>query len=317
MEPLPDPPESWRLAIIGSGAVGCYYGAKLARAGSRVSFLMRSDLEHVRRHGLDIRSHLGDFHLPAVHAFGSTDDMGPADVVIITLKTTANPALETLLPPLLHPGTRLLTLQNGLGNEEFLADRWGADRVLGGVCFTCINRTAPGRVEHTAQGAIALGSLTPASHATAAAMAHLFERAGVSCRHADDVTAVRWRKLVWNIPFNGLAIAAGGIDTQRILDDPALATLASRLMEEVIAAAGQLGYPQPDGLVSDQIAATRTMAAYRPSSMIDFVEGREVETEAIWGEPLRRALAAGADMPRLTMLYALIRSLVAQRRAAL
>jgi 2-dehydropantoate 2-reductase len=88
-------------------------------------------------------------------------------------------------------------------------------------------------------------------------------------------------------------------------------------MEEVIAAAGQLGYPQPDGLVSDQIAATRTMAAYRPSSMIDFVEGREVETEAIWGEPLRRALAAGADMPRLTMLSALIRSLVAQRRAAL
>jgi 2-dehydropantoate 2-reductase len=316
MEPLPESPESWRLAVIGSGAVGCYYGAKLARAGNRVNFLMRRDLAHVRCHGLDIRSHLGDFHLPEVNAFGSTGEMGPADLVIVTLKTTANPDLAALLPPLLHGSTRILTLQNGLGNEEFLADRWGADRVLGGVCFTCINRTAPGRVEHTAQGAIALGSLTAASEDAAAAFAGLLERAGVSCRHANDIAAVRWRKLVWNIPFNGLAIAAGGIDTRRILDDPDLAALAVGLMQEVIAAATRLGYPLPGDMVADQLAATRTMAAYRPSSMIDFVEGREVETEAIWGEPLRRARAAGAEVPRLAMLHALIRSLVAQRRAS-
>ena len=315
MDSLPAHAAAWRIAVVGSGAVGCYYGGRLALAGNRVRFLMRRDLDHVRAHGLVVRSHLGDFDLPHVEACGDTHEMGPADLVLITLKATANPALETLIPPLLHEGTRLLTLQNGLGNEEFLAERWGADRVLGGVCFTCINRTAPGFIEHTAQGAVALGACTPAGRDAARAVVDLFNAAGIECALAESISAVRWRKLVWNVPFNGLAIAAGGIDTARILADPHLAALAAPLMREVMNASALLGWPLPDDLIADQIARTRTMAAYRPSSMIDFVEGRDVEVEAIWGEPWRRAVAAGATVPRLEVLYRLIAALVAGRMA--
>lgn len=302
-----------RIAVIGSGAVGCYYGGRLALGGCDVRFHMRRDLDHIRRHGLVVKSHLGDFAVPQVQAFGTTEEMGTADLVMITLKATANSALDALIPPLLHDQTRLLTLQNGLGNEEYLAERWGADRVLGGVCFTCINRTGPGLIDHTAQGQIALGPHTPASRTAAAEVSDLFNRCGIECELAESIPAVRWKKLVWNIPFNGLAILGGGIDTAQILADPALALLARTLMREVMGVSATLGHPLPDGLVDDQIERTVTMAAYRPSSMIDFVEGREVEVEAIWGEPWRRAVSAGADAGRLDMIYHLIRSAVQRR----
>jgi len=306
------PPSLRRIAIIGSGAVGCYYGGRLAQGGADVRFLMRRDLEQVRRHGLTVKSCLGDFHLPRVQAFGNTADMGRADLVVITLKATANDALETLIPPLLHEDTKLLTLQNGLGNEEYLAARWGADRVLGGVCFTCINRTAPGVIEHTAQGQVALGPHAHESTVAAAEAVALFNRCGIECRLTESIPAVRWRKLVWNIPFNGLALLSG-LTTDLILANPPLEALVRALMREVIACSGALGHPLPDALVENQMEATRTMAAYRPSSMIDFQEGREVEVEAIWGEPLRRAAAAGMEAGRLEVLYQLIRSAVERR----
>jgi 2-dehydropantoate 2-reductase len=312
----PPLPEFRRIAVIGSGAVGCYYGGRLAQGGCDVRFLMRRDLEHVRQHGLTVTSHLGDFALPQVQVFGRTDDIGPADLVIITLKATANDALGVLLPPLLHENTWLLTLQNGLGNEEYLADRWGAHRVLGGVCFTCIHRTAPGRIEHIAQGQITLGPHTSAGRIAAAAASDLFNRCGIECECAPGLPAVRWKKLVWNVPFNGLAILGGGIDTAKILADPSLAALAQSLMREVMDCSASLGYLLPDCLINDQIERTLTMGAYLPSSMIDFIHGREVEVEAIWGEPWRRATAAGATAGRLEVLYRLIRHAVERRERA-
>lgn len=301
------------IAVIGSGAVGCYYGGRLVLGGCDVRFHMRRDLEHVLRHGLTVKSHLGDFTVPRVQAFGSTEEIGPVDLVIITLKATANNALDALIPPLLNSGTLLLTLQNGMGNEEYLADRWGADRILGGVCFTCINRTAPGVMEHTAQGQIALGPHTPATVESATRVCDLFNRCGIECSFADSIPAVRWKKLVWNIPFNGLAILGGGIPTDRILADPSLHALACALMREIIGISRSLGHHLPDTFVEDQIAATETMCDYRPSSMLDFIAGREVEVEAIWGEPLRRAHSAGIPAPRLETLYRLIRSAVDRR----
>lgn len=310
LDPSPSVTSNSRIAVIGSGAVGCYYGGRLAQAGCDVRFHVRRDLEHVRQHGLTIKSHLGDFQLPRVQAFGSTQEMGAADLVIITLKATANNALDALIPPLLHAGTKLLTLQNGLGNEEYLAARWGAARVLGGVCFTCINRTGPGLIDHIAQGPIALGPLVAGSTDAARAVCELLNRCSVECEFSDSIPALRWKKLVWNIAFNGLSILGGGLDTARILADPALHRLARSLMREVIGISCHLGFPLDESFIDNQIEATETMSAYRSSSMIDFVEGREVEVEAIWGEPWRQAVAAGAEAGRLEMVYHLIRSAV-------
>jgi 2-dehydropantoate 2-reductase len=303
-----------RIAVVGSGAVGCYYGGRLAQGGNDVRFLMRRDLGAVRKAGLHVQSPAGDFSLPDVRAFGSTSEIGPSDLVIIALKSTSNDQLDDLLPPLLHEDTVLLTLQNGLGSDEFLAGRFGPQRVMGGLCFVCLNRTAPGVIHHIAQGQVALGEFDGPPRQRTHELAAEFERCGVPCRVVDSLAAERWKKLAWNVPFNGLSIAGGGMDTERILSDPALNELARALMREVIDGASRLGFTLPDDLEAVHMSATATMGAYRPSSLIDFLAGREVEIEAIWGEPLRRATKAGAAMPCLQTLHALIKSQVASRQ---
>jgi 2-dehydropantoate 2-reductase len=304
-----------RIALIGAGAVGCYYGGRLVQHGLDVHFLMRSDFSHVRARGLTIRSIDGDFFLARPNIYSTSVEIGRCDLVIIALKTTANRALEKLLPPLLGERTFILTLQNGLGNEEFLASRFGSGRVLGGMCFVCINRTAPGVIEHIAQGAVSIGEVGAPARPRTHDIGRLFQHAGITCRVVDDLTAERWKKLAWNVPFNGLPIVTSGLDTSRIMADPALCLAAEELIAEVVATAQQLGHDVPSSLVAQHLEATRTMGPYRPSSLIDFLDGRDVEVESIWGEPLRQAKQAGIEMPRLALLRHLIASAV-QRRGA-
>ncbi len=297
------------MAVVGAGAVGGYYGAKLARHGENVHFLLRGDLEHVRKDGLVVKSPRGDFELADVQCAGSTAEIGPCDLVLIALKATANPCLEELIPPLLHDETALLTLQNGLGNEEFLAARFGPERTMGGLCFTCINKAGPGRIVHLGQGRISIGEFTGAAQERTLRIRDLFKASDIDCEAKDNLARERWKKLVWNIPFNGLSIAEGGIDVGQLLADSARLEKVRRLMEETIAAAAAHGHELPESLVEKQVEVTRSMNDYRPSSLIDYLDGREVEVEAIWGEPLRRAKEKGAEMPALEDLYARLKSL--------
>jgi len=305
---LPDKP---RIAVIGAGAVGCYYGGKLAAAGHDVRFLMRADLETVRAQGLTLRS-VGETEVRfPVTACATPEEIGPVDLVIIALKATSNAALETLLPPLLHETTALVTLQNGLGNEAFLAERFGAGRVMGALCFVCLNRVAPGVIEHYGHGKISIGEYQGGPLPRTRALVAALRAAGIDANAVDDLANERWRKLVWNIPFNGLAIAAGGVTTDVILGDPGLLRLARGLMRETIAAAAGDGQAIPAEYADFQIERTWAMGPYRPSSLIDFQGGRPVEVEPIWGEPYRRAQAAGVETGRLEALYFLLRKLAA------
>lgn len=295
-----------KVAIVGSGAIGCYYGARLWQEGNDVRFLMRSDLATVRRVGLQIVSPDGDMHLRNVPAFGSTEEIGVVDLVVIALKTTANDILPALLPPLLGPHTLILTLQNGLGNEEFLGQHFGAERILSGLCFVCLTRTAPGFIEHYGHGGIALGEATGPSTPRARKVVETFQAAKIDCRLAEDMPWERWRKLLWNIPFNGLSIVAGKATVEDLLDNPELTAQVAALMHEVIAGAGALGHVIGTDVPSFEIARSQDMGPYRPSSLVDFERGLPVEVEAIWGEPLRRAEAAGVRLPRLSLLHALL-----------
>ena len=302
---------SLKYAIVGSGAIGSFYGGKLAHAGCDVHFLMRRDLDAVRRNGLTLRSGDEVLHIENVNAHGSTDDIGPCDVVVISVKTTANGDLEKLIPPLLKPGTVLLTLQNGLGNEEFLAERFGVERVIGGLCFVCLNRTAPGVVENFGHGTLSIGEFNRPAQPRTRAIAEAFASAGIETRLVENLITERWRKLVWNIPFNGLAIAAGRATVGDVLADEGLHLLTKNLMREVIGAAGKLGHAIPLDFIGEQIERSLPMGAYRPSSLIDYEAGRAVEVESIWGEPYRRALRAGADCARMETLYFLVKKLAA------
>ena len=196
-----------KIGVVGCGALGSYYGAKLARAGKEVHFLLRSDYEAVRRRGLFIRSPEGDFHINPKCA-QSPEQIGLCDVVLIGLKTTANDQFRRLLPPLIDARTAIVTLQNGLGNEEQLARPFPPKQILGGLCFVCLNRTESGVVHHLAHGKIVLGEFSgwpePRTHDIASAIRH----SGVPCDVTDNLERTHWEKLVWNIPFNGLGVAS-------------------------------------------------------------------------------------------------------------
>jgi 2-dehydropantoate 2-reductase len=297
---------NFRIAIVGAGAIGLYYGGKLAHFGRDVHFLLRRDYAVVRQRGLRLRSKGENIHLPKVQAHRSTEEIGPCDLVIVAVKATSNSELPSLIAPLLGSETIILTLQNGLGNEEFLAQHFGAERILGGICFICLNRTAPGVVERFDSGRLALGEFSGYPRPRLHDIAWEFKRCGVVCSVVADLARERWRKLIWNIPFNGLSVAAGGIDTAAILADEGLCRLAVELMDETIAIAKACGQNVPTALAPEELKRTKAMGEFKPSTLIDYLAGRALEIEPIWGEPLRRGREAGLESPRLEMLYRLL-----------
>jgi 2-dehydropantoate 2-reductase len=303
-----------RIAIVGSGAIGSYYGAKLAYGGSDVHFLMRGELSEVRQKGLYVRGKDENFRAAKANFYNSTKEIGACDLVFIAAKTTSNPDLVDLIPPLLHERTMLLTLQNGLCNEEFLAEHFGAERVLGGLCFICLNRISRIEIECHDDGHILIGEYGRKPSERTHAIASQFSVCGIKCSVATDLALERWRKLVWNIPFNGLSILAGGIDTASILADEPLYRVTLALMDEVIETANKCGHALESLAAREQIKRTQKMGQYKPSTLLDWEAGKPLEIEAIWGEPLRRAAAAGANTPGLQIVYALLKSLDAHRR---
>jgi len=307
--PLPVRPST---AVVGTGALGMYYGAKLAKSGIPVTFLARRDLAHLQKHGIHVRCPFGDFHLHPVRACQTPQEIGPVDLVLVCVKTTANADLKKLIPPLLGPNTLICTLQNGLGNEELLALIAGQDRVLGGVCHVCVSRPEPGVASNMACTDIKFSDLSGGDTPRAHSLAQIFRQAGVNCTVAPSIASARWYKLVWNVPFNGLGIAGGpgGRDTHQVLEDPLLHQEAKDLMAEVLAASTKLGYPQEPGLIEKEIARTKTMGHYKSSSQLDWEAGKPVELESIWGEALRQGIAAGVPMPRLQKLYTKLKGMV-------
>ncbi len=318
-----------KIAIVGCGAVGSFYGAKLCRIGQDVHFLLRSDYDAVRQRGVTVRSFEGDFHVQPECA-RTPDEIGVCDIVLIGLKTTANDQFPKLLPPLIGLHTAVVTLQNGLGNTEQLAQLFPPEQILSGLCFVCLNRVKPGVIHHMEYGMIVLGEFQRRAGPRTHGLAAMFRNAGVPCKVTDNLAQAQWEKLVWNIPFNGLGVAgAAGYDafahppsagshlpsvgpclpTDKLLADPRWEKLLRDLMREVIAAAGTLGFEIPVSYAEKQIERTRTMGAYRASTLLDFERGRPLELESMFLEPLRRAQSAGVPVPRLSRLCDVLRQL--------
>ncbi|HEU0008815.1 MAG TPA: 2-dehydropantoate 2-reductase [Verrucomicrobiae bacterium] len=314
-----------KIALVGCGAVGSFYGGNLCRDGRDVHFLLRSDYEAVRRHGVSIRSPQGDFHARPKCA-REPGQIGIADLVIIALKTTANEQFAKLLPPLVGPRTALLTLQNGLGNEEQLAALFKPEQVLGGLCFVCLNRIAPGVVQHIDHGRIVLGEFGRWPEPRTHDLRSMFQRAGVPCDVTDDLARAHWEKLVWNVPFNGLGVASSGglegftrggpigtrgpcLTTDKLLADPGWREIVRELMLEVVHAAQALGFKLDESVVQVHIERTRTMGAYKASTLIDFERGQPLELESLFLEPLRQARRCGVPTPRLETLCTVLEAL--------
>lgn len=289
--------------IIGTGAVGGYYGGMLARAGHEVHFLLHGDYEYVRDNGLLIDSCNGSFRLPHVNAWRSAADMPRCDVVLVCLKTTRNSLLATLLPPLLHERTLVVLIQNGIGVETDVQAMFPDTDFAAGLAFICSAKVGPGHVSHQCYGNISIAPYGNAGTGVAGLLAEHFKAAGVGAAVVDYDTA-RWRKAVWNMPFNGMTVVLG-TQTDRLLSCPATARLVREQMLEVTGAARALGVKGVDEAFADKmICNTQVMTPYSPSMKLDYDNGRPMEIYYLYTRPIEEARRAGFDMPRLAMLEA-------------
>ncbi len=307
---------SQRVAIVGAGAVGGYFGMRLAEAGQEVRFLMRRDYDAVKAGGLHLASHLGDMTLDSPTIERTPEALaahGPVDWVLVGLKATAIPDIPTLIGPLLSDSTRVLAIMNGLSvDEEISAQLPEATSLFGGLGFIGVMRGEPGQIIHQEFGAINIGHHGDDPDELQQAV-DLFEGSVVEIRPEASLRKARWEKLGWNIPFNGLCVIAGGVGTDQVIHDPALRHVAHEIMKEVVAAgnADMAAHGEDVRIDGDQLChlyltLTAGMGAYRPSTVIDFNEGRPLEIEAIFQQPVDRASELGVPCPMMLMVSSLV-----------
>ena len=299
-----------KYGVIGTGAIGGYYGARLAQNGQELHFLLRSDYEYVRQHGLQIDSCDGSFHLDAPHVYNVTADIPQCDVVLVCLKSINNNKLRDLLPPLLGPQTLVVLIQNGIGVEQDVEQMFPGIQLAAGLAFICSAKTEPGRVNHQCYGQINLGNYSCRDEALMQQVASDFNAAGVKAGLVEYHEA-RWKKAVWNMPFNGMTVALN-TQTDLLLKQPATRQLIRDLMMEVVGAARHLGVEALDATFVDKmIEMTDNMTPYSPSMKLDFDFHRQMEIHYIYSRPIAIAREAGYRMPKLEMLEAELRFLQA------
>ena len=292
-----------KYAIIGTGAIGGFYGARLDKAGFEVHFLLHTDYQYVVDHGLTIDSCDGNFTLPSPKVYDSTSEMPQCDVVIVALKTTQNHLLPSLLPPLLKPDTIILLIQNGIGVEADVQQLFPSQPIAAGMAFICSAKAGPGHINHQFYGNINIGNYSCHNPQRYNQMLADFRAAGIGAADVEYLEA-RWKKAVWNMPFNGMTVALN-TTTNRLLSCESTHRLIYDQMLEVIGAAQALGVKNLDTRFADKmIANTIKMPPYSPSMKLDFDFHRPMEINYLYTRPIAEARAAGFAMPKLEMLKA-------------
>jgi 2-dehydropantoate 2-reductase len=290
-----------KYAVIGTGGLGGFYGGMLAKAGQEVHFLFHSDYKQVKTHGLQIDSVLGDFHLAEINAYQSTTDMPVCDVVLVCLKTTSNHLLKEILPPILHRDTCVILVQNGLGIEAALAEDFPDLSIAGGLAFICSSKIGAGHISHVDYGKITIGLHQRASEDLLHHVCADFEAAGVPAEFSDNLGLSRWKKLVWNVPYNGMCVVLN-TTTEQLMANPETYSLMKELMLEVIHGANACGYAIGELFAQVMLDSTAVMKPYAPSMKLDYDFRRPLEIEAIYSAPIKAAKACQCDMPKVSML---------------
>ena len=253
----------------------------------------------------------GSFHLPKINAYDTTENIPDVDVVIVCLKTTTNHKLSKLLPPLLKPDTIVILIQNGIGVEQDVEQMFPGIQLVAGLAFICTAKTEPGHVNHQCYGSINFGNYSCRDEGKFNQMVADFTKAGVKAGVVEYHEA-RWRKAVWNMPFNGMTVALN-TQTDSLLKNPSTRQLIREQMMEVVGAASALGVTIDETFVDQMIQTTDEMTPYSPSMKLDYDFHRLMEIDYLYTRPIAEARKVGFRMPKLEMLEAELRFIESQR----
>ena len=298
-----------RILVVGAGAVGAYFGGRLAQAGAEVSVVCRSDYDAVSKNGYRVKSIAGDFEFkPHQVCHSASEYTGQADYIIVAVKALPEVEVVKLISPVLHPDTTVVLLQNGVEIEEPIRREIPEIEFISGIAYIGVTRTGNGNLDHQGSGHLVFGmfppekSVSPKLHK----LCELFTTANVRCEITEDIRIKRWSKLVWNAPFNPISVLGGCIDTQQLINDPLLEELAEKIMYEVVAAAASCGVKVPPEHVQNMLDYTHNFPAYKTSMLVDYENNRPLEVEVILGNAVHIAETHNVSVPHLKTIYALL-----------
>jgi 2-dehydropantoate 2-reductase len=304
-----------KILIMGAGAVGLFYGARLQRAGEDVYYCARGEnLRVLREHGLEVRSFQGDFALQ-VKATGDPREFAPYELILFCVKAYDTVAAAGQLDGCLAAGGAVMTIQNGVENEDVLCTVLPGESVMGGNARVGAELTAPGKLLHTASGIIEFGELDGRDTPRAQRMAEAFKRAGVLGQFTRDLKSVRWKKLMGNNGTNTVSTLAR-CTLGAMFADPEGAALVHRLMSETAIVGRAEGANISDEDVETLYNVARNFSnasAVKPSTLQDLERGKRLEYDAISGAVIRAARRHGLSVPATETVHTLLKLLDANR----
>jgi len=289
------------ISIIGTGAIGGYYGIILSQMGHDVHFLLNSDYNYVQEHGLTLKSAVhGQIKLPNVNAYNNASKMPISDLVIIALKTTHNTkVLPTVLPFVANQNSTVILIQNGLGMEEEVANMFPNLQFAGATALICSSKEKNGIIKHDAYGAIDFGSYNLKNLNILEQLSTELSAKNIRST-IQDLKLLRWKKLVWNMTFNGLSVAKNA-NTNILLTQ--YRELVDTIMQEVVTLANCNGVDIPISFAADMIPFTKKMGSYAPSMRQDYLNGKPLELDYLYQKPIEIADKLSVKIPAIKNLY--------------
>jgi 2-dehydropantoate 2-reductase len=303
-----------RIAVMGAGAVGAYFGAKLSASGNDVTFLARgAHLDALRRDGLRVDSPGGDLRIQNALFTNDPGEVAAVDLILFCVKSYDTDATVGALAPMIGSATTILSLQNGVDNAEKIARVWGSERTLAGVVYVGAQITAPGIITHSAGGKIIFGPMDGASGESAKFVEQTLQAAKIPSELSLNIQRVQWTKLLWNAPFCAISCLARA-DMRQIFESEALVRLALDCMAEVQAAALTRGIDLPRTRFDETISFSRGLGDFKPSMLQDLEAGKPLEYEAFNGVVVKVLTQSGKAAPVNQTFYALLEHLDRQTR---
>jgi 2-dehydropantoate 2-reductase len=295
------------ILLIGTGAVGAFYGGKLSQSGARVSVLCRSDYDVVRSNGIKIKSIYGDFHFSPAEVINKISNYSKRpDYIIVATKVLPEINIPEIIKEGVHPATSIVMLQNGIDIEEKIAQAFPENEIISALAFICATRLEYGLIEHKDYGRIAIGKYPYGISEKVTELANLFSQSGIPCQTHEDIITARWIKLVWNAPFNPISVLGGGVDTKTIMESENALNLVKSVMYEVKMIAERAGHIIPESIIEKNLQDTYSMTPYKTSMLNDFENKRPMEVEAILGNVMRIAEKYSLPIPCIRTLYSLL-----------
>jgi len=296
-----------KILVIGVGAVGSFYGAKLANAGAEVSIWCRSDYDFIKKNGIKIESYMGDFHFSphkVLRNLEKADD--EFDYILIATKALPSIDICELIKNILQPKTKIILIQNGIHIEKNIAQSFPNNELISAIAFIASSRKSTGVIHHQAYGKITIGTYDNKASDAVRFLANLWQSSGVEAEVSDNILLERWKKLVWNGPFNPLSVILRGKNTLEILNNDLAMNLVKNIMKEICELAKADNCELPADVIEKNIVVTIKMNPYKTSMLLDFEAGRQMEVEAILGNAVKFAQSKSILIPYLSTIYAIL-----------